>query len=155
VEACDGTSVMHDALPVTIAQIGVCLVSYQGDQGSWVHRLYRRDLWLGGMDPVEEALELLERPAALAGWKLSHRATRSAISAAARSRPTPSALSSSSAHGGHGSASHGHPLAYELLTGSGMVGIWSAVWTCFTRSSLPASALSSCRAQARAISDNR
>src|SRR3989442_11634409 len=42
VEACDGTSVPFDTLPITIVQIGVCTVSYRGDQGSWVHRLYRR-----------------------------------------------------------------------------------------------------------------
>src|SRR6185369_6211369 len=44
VEACDGTSVVHDTIPLTITQIGVCLVSYNGTQGSWVHRLFRRDL---------------------------------------------------------------------------------------------------------------
>jgi hypothetical protein len=44
VEACDGTSVVHDTLPLSITQIGVCLVSYSGEQGAWVHRLFRRDL---------------------------------------------------------------------------------------------------------------
>lgn len=29
VEACDGTSVAHDTLPLTVTQIGVCLVSYK------------------------------------------------------------------------------------------------------------------------------
>jgi hypothetical protein len=61
VEACDGTSIMHDSLPVTIAQIGVSLVSYQGNQGTWVHRLFRRDLRVEGLDPIKEAMELLER----------------------------------------------------------------------------------------------
>jgi hypothetical protein len=61
VEACDGTSAVSDRLPLTITQLGVCLVSYHGDQGSWVHRLYRRDLQVRGLNPVEEALELLER----------------------------------------------------------------------------------------------
>src|SRR5262249_39676851 len=55
VEACDGTSLVHDTLPVTIAEIGVSLVSYRGDQGTWVHRLFRRDLRVGGVDPIEEA----------------------------------------------------------------------------------------------------
>jgi hypothetical protein len=68
VEACDGTSVVHDTLPITIAQIGVTLVSYRGDQGSWVHRLYRRDLRVSGVDPVDEALELLERRHERAGF---------------------------------------------------------------------------------------
>ena len=61
VEACDGTVVTHDTLPVTITQIGVCLVSYAGDQGSWVHRIYRRDLRSAGRNPVQETMELLER----------------------------------------------------------------------------------------------
>src|SRR5258707_480041 len=61
VEACDGTSLVHDTLPITIAQIGVSLVSYQGNQGTWVHRLYRRDLRVGGLYPIEEAMVLLER----------------------------------------------------------------------------------------------
>src|SRR5205814_4776848 len=39
VEACDGTCTVHDTLPISIAQIGVCLVSYAGEQGSWVQRL--------------------------------------------------------------------------------------------------------------------
>ena len=33
VEACDGTCSVHDTLPLTITQIGVCLVSYLGGQG--------------------------------------------------------------------------------------------------------------------------
>lgn len=61
VEACDGTSVVHDTLPLTITQIGVCLVSYNGEQGSWAHRLYRRDLRAKLADPVEEVLAVLEQ----------------------------------------------------------------------------------------------
>ena len=62
VEACDGTVVSHDTLAVTVTQIGVCLVSYQGNQGSWVQRLFRRDLrTASGKDPVEETMEILER----------------------------------------------------------------------------------------------
>jgi hypothetical protein len=61
VEACDGTSVIHDTIPLTITQIGVCLVSYQGQLGSWAHRLFRRDLRTRVKDPVEEVLTVLER----------------------------------------------------------------------------------------------
>ncbi|HYG82137.1 MAG TPA: hypothetical protein VD861_17185 [Pyrinomonadaceae bacterium] len=60
VEACDGTSVVHDTLPLTITQIGVCLVSYQGQQGSWAHRLFRRDLRAKVKDPVDEVLTALK-----------------------------------------------------------------------------------------------
>src|SRR5579884_615544 len=41
VEACDGASALLDTLPITIAQVGVGLVSYRGDQGTWVQRLFR------------------------------------------------------------------------------------------------------------------
>ena len=61
VEACDGSSQVHDTLPLTIYQIGVSLVSYRGDQGTWCQRLFRRDLRLNNGDPVAETLELLER----------------------------------------------------------------------------------------------
>ena len=62
VEACDGTCAVHDTLPLTITQIGICLVSYQGQQGAWGHRLFRRDLRIRGQDPLDEALlDLLQR----------------------------------------------------------------------------------------------
>src|SRR5687767_3303317 len=53
VEACDGTSHLHDALALTIHQIGVSLVSYHGDQGTWCQRLFRRDLRQSHGDRVE------------------------------------------------------------------------------------------------------
>ena len=60
-ECCDGTIAAHDSLLLTVVQIGLSLVAYQGSQGSWVQRLYRRDLQAHSPDPVEEALALLER----------------------------------------------------------------------------------------------
>jgi hypothetical protein len=39
VEACDGVLHVHETLPLTIYQLGVSLVSYQGDQGVWGQRL--------------------------------------------------------------------------------------------------------------------
>jgi hypothetical protein len=67
VEACDGTSHVHDTLALTIYQIGACLVSYQGEQGAWGQRLFRRDLRLGHGDPVAETLDLLRRRARRGG----------------------------------------------------------------------------------------
>jgi hypothetical protein len=120
VEACDATSVTHDTLPVTIFQIGVSLVSYQGDQGTWVHRLYRRDLRVGGLDPVDEALGILERRQDRAGFdarskrdKLSDLGKRAIMTYAERAV----LLRKSSAQWRMG---HGNPTPYELLTGSGM-----------------------------------
>lgn len=63
VEACDGTIQRHDTLPVTFYQVGISLVSYKGDQGTWSQRLFRRDLRLSGGDPVSEAVALIERRA--------------------------------------------------------------------------------------------
>jgi hypothetical protein len=61
VEACDGITVAHEGLSLDIVEVGVCLVSYRGDQGSWVHRLFRRDLRMRTADAVQEAMTLLER----------------------------------------------------------------------------------------------
>lgn len=61
VEACDGINIVHDTLPLTITQIGVCLATYNGNQGSWGHRLYRRDVRSSLGNPVEELLEVLEK----------------------------------------------------------------------------------------------
>ena len=120
VEACDGTSVPFDTLPLTILQIGVCLVSYRGDQGSWVHRLYRRDLRVSGLDPVEETLRVLEERQKRSGYddssrrdKLSDLARRGIMTFAERSV----LMNKSQAMWRMG---HGSPAPYELLTGSGM-----------------------------------
>lgn len=119
VEACDGTSVVHDSLPVTIAQIGVCLVSYQGNAGSWVHRLYRRDLRIAPSDPAAEVIELLERRAHRGARdvpdrrdQLSELGRRGIMSYAERAV----LADKSTARWRMG---HGNAIPYELLTGSG------------------------------------
>jgi hypothetical protein len=120
VEACDGTSVPFDTLPITILQIGVCTVSYRGDQGSWVHRLYRRDLRLEGTDPVAETLDVLERRQKRSGYdgtsrkdKLSELARRGVMTFAERSV----LMNMCQAPWRMG---HGNPTPYELLTGASM-----------------------------------
>ena len=121
VEACDGTVASHDTLPVTITQIGVCLVSYRGDQGSWVHRVYRRDLrTTATMNPVEETMELLERRRRRGAVdkggvhdKLTELARRGIMAYAERAV----LLDRSQAPWRMG---HGNPTPYELVTGSGM-----------------------------------
>src|SRR6266487_4392790 len=121
VEACDGTSLTHDTLPITIAQIGVSLVSYQGDQGTWVHRLFRRDLRVGGFDTIDEALALLERRRKRDSTdvqstrdRLSDFTQRGIMAYAERAI----LLHKSQAPWRMG---HGHPVPYELLTGGGLV----------------------------------
>lgn len=121
VEACDGTSLAHDTLPVTIAQIGVSLVSYQGNQGTWVHRLFRRDLRVGGFDPINEVMALIERrrkrdstDAESPRDRLSNFVQRGIMAYAERAI----LLHKSKALWRMG---HGHPVPYELLTGGGLV----------------------------------
>ncbi len=121
VEACDGTVASHDTLPVTITQIGVCLVSYRGDQGSWVHRIFRRDLRSEATrSPLEETMEILERRRERAATGvisssdvMSMLARRGIMAYAERAV----LLDKSSAVWRMG---HGSPAPYELLTGSGM-----------------------------------
>jgi hypothetical protein len=119
VEACDGTRVTHDTLPLTITQIGVCLVSYNGQQGSWAHRLYRRDLRGKMSDPVEEVLDLLHRrekreAQGQDGDRISELAGRGIMSWAERAI----LREKSNATWRMG---HGHPAPYELLTN-----LWSS-----------------------------
>ncbi len=121
VEACDGTVVSHDTLAVTVTQIGVCLVSYQGNQGSWVQRLFRRDLrTASGKDPVEETMEILERRSRRGAIdrqtpkdRLTELARRGIMAYAERAV----LLDRSNAVWRMG---HGNPTPYELVTGSGM-----------------------------------
>lgn len=119
VEACDGTSSMNETLPIGIAQIGVCLTSYQGDRGSWVHRMFRRDLRVGGMDPVDETIELLERRRDSSSFEGGRRDAMSELARrgimAYAERAVLVHRSSAPWRMGHGS-----PTPYELLTGSGM-----------------------------------
>ncbi len=118
-EASYGASTGHDTLPLSITQIGVCLVSYAGEQGAWVHRLYRRDLRLRGMNPVDEALAILERRQAQTdsdGSNQRNRLTelgRRGITAYAERAVL---LKRSQVPWRMG---RGNPAPYELLTGSG------------------------------------
>ena len=120
VEAVDGTYFAHETIPLTVNQVGVCTISYKGDQGTYVHRLYRRDLRSGTPDDLDMMLELLDR-----------RMKRSAIGAPEGDKDGMSQLA------GVGLMSyaeravllercnapwrmgHGNPAPFELLTGSG------------------------------------
>lgn len=114
VEACDGISLVHDTLPLTITQLGVCLVAYNGGGSSYTQRLYRRDLRAPPVDPVADVLRLLSRrqereSQGLGGNTLSELARRSLMTYAERMIL---------AH--HATApwrlGHGSPAPYELLT---------------------------------------
>ena len=61
IEACDGSIEIYDTLPLTIYQIGVTLVSYQGNQGTLCQRLFRRDLQQDCSNRIDEVIAELER----------------------------------------------------------------------------------------------
>lgn len=119
VEAADGTYFSHETIPLTVNQIGVCTISYHGDQGTYVHRLFRRDLRAGTMDSLDKLLEMLDK-----------RMSRDAIGA-----PEPRDSITQLASIGLMSYAeravlldrckapwrmgHGNPAPFELLTGSG------------------------------------
>ena len=118
-EGCDGTSQVHDTLALTIYQIGVSLVSYRGDRGTWCQRLFRRDLRQDLGDPVESALAVLKARNARGGLnqpdgsdRLSELARRAVMSYAERAI----LLDQSQAVWRIG---HGSPAPYELLSGAG------------------------------------
>lgn len=119
VECCDGTHQQHDTLALTVHQVGVCLVSYAGNQGSWSTRLFRKDLRETRGDPVEVLTALLERRGKRAGLnqpdrrdglsELAQRALMSYAEAAVL-------LDKSGAVWRMG---HGSPAPYQLLAGAG------------------------------------
>jgi hypothetical protein len=121
VEACDGTQRERDTIPLTILHVGISLVSYQGDQGTWAQRLFRRDLRATSDDPIEEMLELLDRRVQRSG--LHHPSRRDALTTLARrgimaygERAVLLRRSEAPWRMGHGS-----PAPVELISGSGSV----------------------------------
>lgn len=121
VEACDGTRFTHDTLPLTVTQVGVSLVAYNGSLGTWVQRLFRRDLREDVDDPVEEALALLERRDDRGG--LHQPSSKDDLSEMARQAIMTYAeravlLKRSNAAWRLG---HGSPAPWELLTGTAVV----------------------------------
>jgi hypothetical protein len=128
-ETCDGTTVTHDTLLVTVTQIGICLVSYQGHEMALSQRLFRRDLRVGAPDPTEEVRALLERRQSRAATgvtdrhdTLSELGRRGIMSYAERA----TLLHRSQAAWRMG---HGNPVPYELLTGSGSMDLLGAAIT--------------------------
>jgi len=119
IEACDGTCPSHDTLPLTVTQIGVCLVSYLGGQGAWGHQLFRKDLRIRGQDPIEETLDLLQRRQQRAG--IDQESRRDRLTDLGRRGIMTYAERAVLLHKAKAPwrMGHGHPAPYELLTGSG------------------------------------
>lgn len=121
VEACAGNVRVHDSLPLTMYQIGVSLVSYQGDQGTWCQRLFRRDLRHEVSDPCAAALQLLDGRAARAGGSddLGELVHKTILAHAERAILLRRAR-------GVWLMGQGNPAPYELLTGGGIMELMEA-----------------------------
>jgi hypothetical protein len=119
VDACSSTVQAHESLILSIIQIGIAMVGYRGDEGTWSHRLYRRDLQTLPDNAIEQARQLLDiREDRQAQGKedgrtgmteLGRRGIRAYAERAVLTRH-------SQAEWRMGS---GHPTPYELLTGAG------------------------------------
>jgi hypothetical protein len=118
-DCCDGTVDEHDTLPLTVYQIGVALVSYAGNRGTWSQRLFRRDLSQGRGDPVEETIALLEARERRGGLNQPDR--RDGLSELAKRAVMSYAELAVLAE--HSTApwklGHGSPAPYQLLSGAG------------------------------------
>src|SRR6516164_7123507 len=99
---------------IKMIQIGVALVNYCGDNGTWAHRIYRRDVRMRGGSLVEDAIAILERRRRDGDRKpsVTELLRRAVMTFGERAVLTHKA----SAPWRMG---HGNPLDYALLTGSG------------------------------------
>jgi hypothetical protein len=118
-ETCDGTTVTHDTLLVTVTQIGICLISYQGHEMALSQRLFRRDLRVGAADPIEEVRALLERRQSRSATGVTDR--RDTLSELGRRGIMTYAERATLLYRSQAAwrMGHGNPVPYELLTGSG------------------------------------
>ena len=114
VEASDGHIRTHFTTPLTIYQIGVSLVSYQGNQGTWCQRLFHHDLRQKSGDLIHELLGVLERRS----QRSNERAGMGELVQKAMMQYGERAilLRRSEATWRMG---HGNPVTYEMLTGGG------------------------------------
>ena len=113
VEACAGIGMAHETLAMTFMQVGVCMVSYQGDQQSWSQRMYRRDYRSEGGDRIREMLSVLDRRRA--GDSVSRLARRGILAYAERMFLTRSSDA-------RWRMCQGAPAPLEVITGAGLSG---------------------------------
>lgn len=123
VEACQGISAVYHTLPISIVQVAVCLVSYQGDQGAWAQRLYRRDLRLESIATVDEALELLTRRQG--AYAIAGQGRRDALSELGRRSIMAYAERAALLHRSHARwrLGHGAPVPLEMVSAAGVPGL--------------------------------
>ena len=117
VEGCDGIAMTHDTLAMSFIQIGVCLVSYDGDQQTWSQRMFRRDCRADGADALSELIDVLDRRRSLGegGRDRVSRLARLGIQAYAQR------LFLARRSNALWKMCQGSPAPFELLTGAGLL----------------------------------
>jgi hypothetical protein len=118
VEAADGTNIAPETLLLSVVSLGVVLVAYDGDHGSWGHRLFRRDLSMRGVGSIDELVALLDA-----------RSRRDELPGERRSRLGELGRDGIMAYMERAvllefarapwRMGHGNPVAFPMLTGSG------------------------------------
>jgi hypothetical protein len=124
VEACDGTRVTHDSVPLTVHQIGVCLTTYTVRGQSFGYRLFRHDITQREDNPIDALEHFMRRRAttddaeALGVDQSDEAPSMSSLKARAVMTYAERAMllkrSKAPWRLGHGSA-----LPYEILVGAG------------------------------------
>jgi hypothetical protein len=119
VEGCDGNSHVFHTLPVQIIQIAVATVTYRGEEQTWANRIFRRDInFRGGPSLIEETIELLKRRSGSAENGASRRQITDQLRRGIMTYMERAVLVEKATAPWR--MGHGNPLAYELLTGSGL-----------------------------------
>lgn len=118
VEGCDANVHVFNTMAVQVIQIAVVAASYNAQEESWAHRIFKRDIRIDpGSNMVEETLNLLKRrsPDDTTGQKpkaVTDMMRRGVMTFMER-QVLADALKAPWRLG------HGNPLPYELLTGAG------------------------------------
>jgi hypothetical protein len=121
VEACDGTRVTYDTLPISVIQIGLCMTSYLDDGAptSIGHRLFRHDMVRRNGNVTDEVIGFIQQRARqsrpdedgqLRG--LSDMLVRAIMEYGERFLLTEKSKKP-------WRMGHGTPMPYEMMTGSG------------------------------------
>lgn len=123
VDAVRATSASHESLPISITQLGIAVVGYNGRFGTFSQRLFRKEMSNQSADPVGEAMACIDRrnhrsPGGRLDTlsKLARRGIRTYAERAVL-------VERSQAEWRLG---HGNPCAYELLSGSGYMSLLQA-----------------------------
>ncbi len=119
VDACDGNSHVFHTLPIQIIQIAVAVISYMGEESTWANRIFRRDIPLkAGQSILDQTIEILSRRS---GGKEDGGGSRKVSDMMRRGLMTyMERVVLAEKAKAPWRMGHGNPLAYEILTGSGI-----------------------------------